>query len=1012
MNLHKMSVSFRNIGFRKFLTASAMNYAFKTPVLHQGAAVSLLGVAAAVSFAAQGQSRPLHFLTELFCVVIACSCCLLLQRLTQGAEGERLFFYGLGLGLVGLADSLHLLFSPEFGAAEGANAWLATATQDWSRFLMAGILVVGPWVIKRDLTLGTSKLTLLAVGSLGMVAIFAFAPSFEPLPTANGYWPQLALWLGFALAGATHFHLRTALPRQMQAPMLGAILLFLASLTFGLLRLPENLGQLFQLAAYYFIGKALLDYVSTQAETDKSQSERRLETILAMMPDLVIVVDAEGYYRDFLGSPNLLLGPAEKALNQHYRNFLPPELARHYEIDLERARSTGQAVIVERKLPLPLGLRDVEIRVQAGKEVNLLLLRDITERKAAEKALVASQARLSSVLRMMPDLVIVVDDQGYYRDFLGNTELQTVEQINRHYREVLPEAIYTQFETHLKEAQATGKTVFNEFQMPVHGKLRYLEARLQVGDEGLVLVLLRDITERKAAEQALAETQQRLSSIVHMLPDMIFLLDDQGEYKSVLGNLDYLVAPPDVLLGKTAKELLPPALAQQVMDNIKAVLTTGHPVEFEYELQINEQPAFFEGRMVKLSEQATMSLVRNITTRKQAERSILEAKLAAERASLAKSNFLATMNHELRTPMNGVMGMAQLLTETPLTPLQREFVDTILVSGEALVALLTDIMELTRLETNRLHFMPVETDLGQVLEMLVRLFQSSANAKGLELHINLGEAVQPWVQTDATMLKQVLSNLVANSIKFTAQGSVQVTTELVYSVKGSQKVRFQVRDTGIGIAPNQQTLIFDAFYQVDNSSTRLHGGSGLGLSIVAKAVRAMGGDIQVESTLGAGSCFWFELTLPLVEVVATLPKADSTLQLSRVPSAKRPHVLIVEDDPNNRLVAEHFLSRINLTYACAENGKAALEAALRQDFDLILMDCLMPVMDGYEATRQLRQMARFAQVPIVALTAKTGEADRQSCLDAGMDEFLTKPVRFDLLKETILRCLGKRSLQR
>jgi len=515
---------------------------------------------------------------------------------------------------------------------------------------------------------------------------------------------------------------------------------------------------------------------------------------------------------------------------------------------------------------------------------------------------------------------------------------------------------------------------------------------------------------RAETQQALAESESRLQSILDVMPDLIFILDRQGVYRDVLGNQNDLVMDREVLIGKHLHEVLSPELTKKLLEKQAFLLFTGQPVQFEYELHSNGSPAFFEARMVEYGQEMTLVLVRNVTLRAQAEHAIVEAKAAAERANLAKSNFLATMSHELRTPMNGVLGMAQLLAHTHLTEEQHEYVQSIINSGDALVNVLTDILDLTKIEAKKVRVKLAPFNLGWAVQSTVRLFQGSAAAKGLALSSRIDAQIHQDLEGDLNLLKQVLSNLVANGIKFTDQGDVSLEVKLLDSLPGTQRLRFSVVDTGIGIPPEKHKEIFESFHQADNTSTRSYGGSGLGLSIVTRLVELMGGQVQVDSLPNQGSRFWFDLELPKatspVEIHGVFSLEDAPVGQELPPEVRaRCRILVAEDDPVNQKVMLSFLDNLGYKADLANNGKAAVEAVLKADYHLIFMDCRMPVMDGFEASRNIRQLEKSADIPIIALTAKAQGADRQECLAAGMNDHLAKPLNLAKVKQALERHL-------
>jgi len=421
-------------------------------------------------------------------------------------------------------------------------------------------------------------------------------------------------------------------------------------------------------------------------------------------------------------------------------------------------------------------------------------------------------------------------------------------------------------------------------------------------------------------------------------------------------------------------------------------------------------------------------LIENVTSI--APQKALEAELAAaaaeqqalaesaRRASAAKNEFLANMSHEIRTPMNGMLGMVELLQGTALSAEQRQYVATIGQCGEQLLHLISDVLDLARLESGRLALQPVDLDLRAVLAEAVGILAARADARGLDVRADVAPDLPPVLRGDAGRLRQVVLNLLGNAIKFTDRGEVVVSARAVAWREDGVTVRVAVRDTGVGIAAEHLPGIFHSFCQVDASPTRRHGGSGLGLAICRQLVELMGGEVGVQSTPGAGSTFWFTVPLGLAGA-AQVSLGDAGAALAGPPALRRDaapfppgvRVLVVEDNRINQVVALRLLEKTFGLHADAvENGAEALEALAARDYDVVLMDCHMPVLDGLEATRRLRRAdagVRDPGIPVIAMTANAVKGAREQCLAAGMDDYVPKPVDATVLRAALQRVLRR-----
>jgi PAS domain S-box-containing protein len=499
-----------------------------------------------------------------------------------------------------------------------------------------------------------------------------------------------------------------------------------------------------------------------------------------------------------------------------------------------------------------------------------------------------------------------------------------------------------------------------------------------------------DVTDRKRDERALQETFSLLAATLDATADGILVVDLQGRITSWNRRFAELWRVPPAILESRNDAAAVRWVRGQLVD----------PAAFTARLdELADQPEaeshdvlhFHDGRVFERTsrpQRVNGEVVGRVwsfsdaTERTRLQAEVTAALAKAQEASRLKSAFVATVSHEIRTPMNGVLGLADLLLESDLDTTQRLHVRALQESGQTLMALINDILDFSKIEAGKLDIEEIDFDLAATVRGVAEIVSAQAAEKGLALHVQLRADVPAWVRGDPLRVRQVLLNLAGNAVKFTDRGSVTLTVTKL----GDGRLRFRVADTGIGIDPAARSRLLDPFSQADSSTTRRFGGTGLGLAICAQLVGLMDGTLDFESRPGEGSTFWFDLPLPAARPTEPAPAPAA-------PVAAAAHVLLADDAHINRLIGVALLERLGCQVDEVANGAEAVEAVQRRQYDVVLMDCLMPVMDGYEATAQIRDLEQGGRrTPIIALTASAMVGDREKCLAAGMDDYLPKPL--------------------
>ncbi len=535
-----------------------------------------------------------------------------------------------------------------------------------------------------------------------------------------------------------------------------------------------------------------------------------------------------------------------------------------------------------------------------------------------------------------------------------------------------------------------------------------------------VAVHAEDATARKQAEFKLEESVARLQGIFDAIPARINVVDrefnllDANVGPDLLAKLGY--RNKSEIIGRKCYEVFKRRRTPCGDCPLSRCLASG---KLETRTSAPEEEALM-GYATKLFSAPVrnargeiiggVECAMDITDLRKMENELRRTRDAAEAANRAKSEFVMNMSHEIRTPLNAVVGLSHLLADTRLTDEQEEYIDAILASSDMLLSVINDILDFSKIEAGKVELDAINFDLEKTMKGIAGVFFMKAREKRLELTCDIDENVPLMLKGDMGRLRQVLLNLVTNAVKFTEKGSIRIAVSLASETPADAVLRFSVKDTGIGIPEDRLHTLFAPFSQADASVTRKYGGTGLGLAISKKIVEIMGGGIGVDAAEGAGSNFWFTAVLKKQDA-AGAPDGEAPKR----PEAMKPEarasrrILIAEDNIFNQKVAQTMLNKMGFASDVAENGRAALRMLAEKRYDLVLMDIQMPEMDGVEATKAIRRSeAEFSKIPIIALTAHAMSEHRENWLKAGLDDYLTKPIKPDKLKDALRRHLAAR----
>jgi len=941
------AASLRPVGWALVVLSSAICLAYQLRVAPEQARVLTPAAAATAG---------------LILVLLAC-----LRRWPVPASRAHALLAGM-VGLVGLNCLLHFYVVGEPSDAAYLALFLVGA---------GSLLLSTPWFL-----------------GIAITALVAFALLMAPLdPTA--VWPRYGFALAAAMALGTGVHtLRlNAILRDVRARIRGR-------------------GR----------------------EQALRRSEERHRLLAEHALDIIWTLDAGDRLTYVSPSAETGLGyPPERAIGLHLQDlpFTPETLEHTVNQHGRLQRGELEQVTYEGEYVAPGGVRTwTETSARAIRSADGVFLgihgvtRDIQCRKEAEEKLRAANSRLSAtfhrarlgMLLMEPGGRCVEVNQalcamlGYdEEEILSMSALELAHPSQR--REIVRNrdlGIAGELSTwsgRVILVKKSGETVLT------HVERTMIE---EEGKPALILGVIEDRTQISRAQEALEKSEEQLRAVFEHVPLGVTLINSDGYFLAANSAFCAMIGFSEgELQGRPVLELVHPNDQVSAVANASRVPTGSLQQARRY---IRKDGSVLATKITSMAmpradgSQRFLGLVEDLSSAQYNEDQLRRMREEARSAEQVKATFLATVSHEIRTPLNTVIGTTELLLDADLSSEQRLHTQAIRTAGEALLGLINQILEYSKLEAGGERLALGEFDPRQLVEEVDQLLGGEAAAKGLAFSAEVAPAVPNRLFADGERVRQILVNLVANAIKFTDAGFVRVNLEArAHSLSRSARwLRMEVRDSGIGVAPGERSKIFEPFVQADQSTTRTRGGTGLGLAICSELAEQMGGSIGIEEGSGPGSIFFVELPMLLDSEIARSAKlARSGVEAPVAPAAVpvRPsRVVIAEDDPAGRVLAVQLLRKLGLEAEVVATGREVVDAVSVGSYGAVLMDCHMPEMDGFEATRRIRGLPRHAATPVIAMTAAALSGDRERCISAGMDDYIAKPVRLRDLRAALLRC--------
>lgn len=779
----------------------------------------------------------------------------------------------------------------------------------------------------------------------------------------------------------------------------------------------------------------------SQVLTQQMRSENaRMSAILSSLVDAVVTIDVHGNIQSANNAVASMFGyDLADLVGKNIKILMPRDQATHHDTAIQQYLRTAESAIIGvgrevtavrangEEFPIDLSVSEA---VVDGEKLFTGIMRDITTRHLFEAKAREAEERLADAIEVLPDGFVLYDKNdrlvlcnSKYREIYETSanyivEGQTFEEIIR------AGAAAGQYSDALDDIEGWVAERLERHQNPsgiVEQRLdsgRWLRIIERKTDDGRIVGFRVDVTELKEREEALKRSQDQLRATVEAALDGIIVIDEEGcvldfnrGAEAIFGH-----AKADIL-GKVMADLIIPERYRDGHNTGMAHFTaTGEGPILGKRVEIEGLRADGVEILCELTIQAVSSsagnrfigYIRDITEIKLQADALVEAKEKAEVANVAKARFLAVISHEIRTPLNGVLGMLNLLQDEELSDLHKDYVTTARDSGKALLAIINDILDFAKLEAGKMELEEVSFDIRALISSIRDLLAPRAADNGNAINIHIDDDVRLNVSGDSGRIRQVLLNFVSNAVKFTNKGSITIRVNSADALPDSQVVRFAVEDTGIGVPADRQADLFADFTTVDPSYTRKFGGTGLGLAISRELTELLGGELGFESEEDKGSTFWFTVPLKLSAEPATVEMSSHT-EMVRPIDLDGARVLLAEDNATNQLIVSDMLERIGCAVDVAGDGKEAVDAFTRRDYDIVFMDISMPEMDGVEASRTIRQIEPEGHyTPIIALTAFVFSDERSDFLAAGMDDVLPKPLARDQLIGALQTYLPKK----